>query len=51
MRILFRTAEHLTAVIPAKAGIQSVGGAFPEICGQDSRFRGNDRELRASSQE
>jgi hypothetical protein len=30
------------AVIPAKAGIQSVGGAFPMACGVDSRFRGND---------
>src|SRR5436305_10470964 len=29
-------------VIPAKAGIQSVGGAFPMACGRDSRFRGND---------
>ena len=29
-------------VIPAKAGIQSVGGAFPMACGVDSRFRGND---------
>jgi hypothetical protein len=31
-----------TPVIPAKAGIQSVGSAFPKICGVDSRFRGND---------
>src|SRR5439155_3550381 len=29
-------------VIPAKAGIQSVGGTFPMACGRDSRFRGND---------
>ena len=29
-------------VIPGKAGIQSVGGAFPMACGVDSRFRGND---------
>ncbi len=29
-------------VIPAKAGIQSVGRAFPKACGVDSRFRGND---------
>jgi hypothetical protein len=29
-------------VIPAKAGIQSVEGAFPKLCGRDSRFRGND---------
>jgi len=32
-----------TLVIPAKAGIQSVVGAFPMACGVDSRFRGNDR--------
>ena len=31
-----------TPVIPAKAGIQSVGSAFPKVCGVDSRFRGND---------
>ena len=31
-----------TLVIPAKAGIQSVVGAFPMACGVDSRFRGND---------
>ena len=30
------------AVIPAKAGIQSVDGAFPTVYGVDSRFRGND---------
>ena len=30
------------AVIPAKAGIQSVGSSFPKACGVDSRFRGND---------
>jgi len=29
-------------VIPAKAGIQSVGGAFPMACAVDSRLRGND---------
>ena len=29
-------------VIPAKAGIQSVAGAFPMARGRDSRFRGND---------
>jgi hypothetical protein len=32
-----------TMVIPAKAGIQSVRGAFPMACRMDSRFRGNDR--------
>ena len=31
-----------SAVIPAKAGIQSVDSAFSEVCGVDSRFRGND---------
>ena len=31
-----------TLVIPAKAGIQSVGDVFPMACGVDSRFRGND---------
>ena len=30
------------AVIPAKAGIQSVDISFPKVCGVDSRFRGND---------
>jgi hypothetical protein len=29
-------------VIPAKAGIQSVGSGFPKGFGVDSRFRGND---------
>ena len=31
-----------TPVIPAEAGIQPVGGAFPSSCAVDSRFRGND---------
>ena len=31
-----------TMVIPAQAGIQSAGGAFPMAGGVDSRFRGND---------
>ena len=31
-----------TRVIPAKAGIQSVGGVFVMACGVDSRLRGND---------
>jgi hypothetical protein len=31
-----------TSVIPAKAGIQSEDSAFPQVCGVDSRFRGND---------
>jgi hypothetical protein len=34
-----------TPVIPAKAGIQSVGSAFPKVSLADSRFRGNDRGL------
>ena len=34
-----------TPVIPAKAGIQSVASAFPEVCGVDPRFRGNDCDL------
>jgi hypothetical protein len=32
-------------VIPAKAGVQSADGAFPKVCGVDSRLRGNDRGL------
>jgi len=31
-----------TPVIPAKAGIQSVGGEFPMACRVDSRLHGND---------
>ena len=31
-----------SAVIPAKAGIQSIKSAFPKVCRVDSRFRGND---------
>jgi hypothetical protein len=42
----------LNIVIPAKAGIQSVDGAFPKVRGVDSRLRGNDcgleRRCRAS---
>jgi hypothetical protein len=34
-----------TPVIPSKAGIQSLDSAFPEVCGVDSRFRGNDRDF------
>ena len=30
------------AVIPAKAGIQCLDDASPEVSGLDSRFRGND---------
>ena len=29
-------------VIPAEAGIHSDDSIFPEVCGVDSRFRGND---------
>ena len=38
-----------TPVIPAKAGIQSFDGAFPKLCRADSRFRGNDCGLFATS--
>jgi hypothetical protein len=34
-----------TPVIPAKAGIQPGQRAFPNVCGVDSRFRGNDCDL------
>ena len=37
-----------THVIPAKAGIQSVGSSFPNVRRVDSRFRGNDLRLAAS---
>ena len=33
-------------VIPAKAGIQSVDSLSPRTCGVDSRFRGDDCDLR-----
>src|SRR5437667_12890972 len=36
-------------VIPAKAGIQPVGGLFPMTCGVDSRLRGNDRRFERCS--
>jgi len=39
------TQRKGTAVIPAKAGIQSVGNPFPKARGVDSRFRGNDGGL------
>jgi hypothetical protein len=41
--VLHRNALQV-AVIPAKAGIQFVGGIFPKLCELDSRFRGNDRQ-------
>jgi hypothetical protein len=31
-----------TPVIPAKAGIQSIGHGWAKLFGVDSRFRGND---------
>ena len=34
-----------TPVIPAKAGIQSIGHGWAKLFGVDSRFRGNDRHL------
>jgi hypothetical protein len=36
-----------TPVIPAKAGSQPVHSMFAEVCGMDSRFRGNDCWLQA----
>jgi hypothetical protein len=33
-------------VIPAKAGIRSFDTRFPTVCGVDSRFRGNDCDLK-----
>src|ERR1039458_967380 len=42
MGIIWDGIPSATPVIPAKAGIQSVGGAFPLVGGVDSRFRGND---------
>ena len=35
-----------TPVIPAKAGIQSVESASAKVCALDSRFRGNDCDVR-----
>ena len=40
--VIWNIIPYETPVIPAKAGIQSVNSAFPEVCGVDSRFRGND---------
>jgi hypothetical protein len=37
-----------TPVIPAKAGIHSPEGVFPNLYGIDSRFRGNDCDLQRS---
>src|SRR5438552_18455971 len=33
------------AVVPAKAGIQTVHSAFPKACEVDSRLRGNERRF------
>ena len=41
-RAIWNGIPFETQVIPAKAGIQSVDRAFPEVCRVDSRFRGND---------
>ena len=38
-----QTGTLTGTVIPAKAGIQSVGGACPTACGVDSRLRGTYR--------
>jgi hypothetical protein len=43
---LWNISPNETAVIPAKAGIQSVDRPFPKVCGADSRFRGNDCGLK-----
>jgi hypothetical protein len=40
--VIWNAIPFETLVIPANAGIQSVGGAFPMACGVDSRFRAND---------
>ena len=40
--VIWNGIQFETLVIPAKAGIHPVGGAFPMACGVDSRFRGND---------
>jgi hypothetical protein len=42
-RVIWNRIAFESPVIPAKAGIQSVGGAFPMARRVDSRFRGNDR--------
>jgi len=41
--VIWNGVPFETLVIPAKAGIQFFGGAFPMTGGVDSRFRGNDR--------
>ena len=41
--VIWNAISFETLVIPAKTGIQSVGGAFPMGCAVDSRLRGNDR--------
>ncbi|PYV16538.1 MAG: hypothetical protein DMG21_11470 [Acidobacteria bacterium] len=40
--VIFQTWALQAAVIPAKAGIQSVHNAFPKTWEVDSRIRGND---------
>jgi hypothetical protein len=40
--VIWNRIPFETQVIPAKAGIQLVVGAFPMAWGVDSRFRGND---------
>jgi hypothetical protein len=40
--VIWNITPYETPVIPANAGIQSVGSAFPKAGGVDSRFRGND---------
>ena len=43
--VIWNRIPFETQVIPAKAGIQLVVGAFPMAWGVDSRFRGNDRSF------
>ena len=40
--VIWNRIAFKSLVIPAKAGTQSVGGAFPKAPRVDSRFRGND---------
>jgi hypothetical protein len=43
--VICKTWALQVAVIPAKAGIQSVHGGIPRASAVDSRFHGNDRRL------
>jgi DNA helicase-2/ATP-dependent DNA helicase PcrA len=50
-RDIARVQVRERAVIPAKAGIQSVASALPKVYGVDSRFRGNDGGEGSAQQE